>query len=568
MCIRDRGARVRAIRIEREKWDAKAEEPCAKCGDGMKAMRRLRLNPRAALGAIVDSIYPHLGEMPPGSSDAEFMPGRGRRLLSFSDSRQKAAEVATRVENTHDTGLNRQLLWSTLRELDSEVTVTRLIGELRTHDGLKERSAANGHIDDSNALEDLACISVYEEFARPPAKGVTLEILGLVEVVYPNLPRRPTSVHYLTDAEWLDFLAGVLDDARRRGAVIRPDLSSSARVALDEMLPDTIGKQLILSKGADDGLAIDGNDEDLEEGISFLTKKSLRRPFYYAERLLKAVGSPAGVDPEHLLRDVWDALIGVVNTGPCRWLQRGLKGRGNTEALKIDLSLLKLLAHDAPGWIEPASRKVFFRAVRDVCPDAPARQPLRPMTEADIIEWRARHSIRRVMTDPLLGLWSVEHTAQIDVDELEEQEDAFRLGARNLLASSTTMEMGVDLGGLTFVLMTNVPPGPANYWQRAGRAGRRADGSSMVLTLALGRPHDQKVFADPRSLLHEPVTPPRVRLDTPPLLQRHVNRLHLPLRRRAKLVKRVGSAQPHFLGHHVHNQRIHRIDADPKIPCP
>jgi hypothetical protein len=85
------------------------------------------------------------------------------------------------------------------------------------------------------------------------------------------------------------------------------------------------------------------------------------------------------------------------------------------------------------------------------------------------------------------------------------------------------MEMGVDLGGLTLVVLANVPPGPANYWQRAGRAGRRADGSSMVLTLAQPRPHDQRVFADPRAFLERRMVPPRVRLDTRALLLRHVN---------------------------------------------
>jgi DEAD/DEAH box helicase domain-containing protein len=33
------------------------------------------------------------------------------------------------------------------------------------------------------------------------------------------------------------------------------------------------------------------------------------------------------------------------------------------------------------------------------------------------------------------------------------------------------MEMGVDIGGISAVIMNNVPPSPANYMQRTGRAG-------------------------------------------------------------------------------------------------
>lgn len=514
---------VRVIRAEREKWDAKTEYPCVRCGEGLEAMRRLRLSPRAALGAIVDSIYPHLGEIPPGPDTPAFMPGGGRRLLSFSDSRQQAAEVATRVENTHDVGLNRQLLWNALVLADEDASIATLVDELAQQPGLKERAAACGAQLDSDVLEDLARLSLYEEFARLPPSGNSLEILGMVEVLYPSLPGKPQSLTWLDATEWQAFLSGILDDSRRRGVVIHPAFVSAMKQDLEEPLRYSIGKSLIWSTGADQGVSINGDDDDPGETVPLLTKKSLRRPYYYAERLIRAAGDPAGVTPESLLQEAWNSLVDAARTLKCKWLKLGRSQMGGTETLRIDLGRLKLKRHDAPGWIEPASRRVYFRAVKAVCPDRPGPRTLQPMTDDDIKEWKARHAIQRVIQDQPLGLWSVEHTAQIDVDALEGEEQAFRRGERNLLASSTTMEMGVDLGGLTFVLLTNVPPGPSNYWQRAGRAGRRVDGSSMVLTLALGRPHDQKVFADPRALLHEPVTPPRVRLDTRSLLQRHVS---------------------------------------------
>ena len=65
-----------------------------------------------------------------------------------------------------------------------------------------------------------------------------------------------------------------------------------------------------------------------------------------------------------------------------------------------------------------------------------------------------------------------EHTAQVDKDVARELQSQFKSHSINILACSTTMEMGVDLGNLEVVLLSSVPPQPSNYKQRAGRSGR------------------------------------------------------------------------------------------------
>ena len=66
-----------------------------------------------------------------------------------------------------------------------------------------------------------------------------------------------------------------------------------------------------------------------------------------------------------------------------------------------------------------------------------------------------------------------EHTAMVPHDERERLENLFKgtSDAVNCLVCTPTLELGIDIGKLDSVLMRNVPPLPANYWQRAGRAG-------------------------------------------------------------------------------------------------
>ena len=72
------------------------------------------------------------------------------------------------------------------------------------------------------------------------------------------------------------------------------------------------------------------------------------------------------------------------------------------------------------------------------------------------------------------------------------------------------MELGIDIGGLSAVMMSNVAPSLANYLQRAGRAGRRSDGSALVATFAASYPHDQEVFRDFSQFLGEKILPSRL----------------------------------------------------------
>jgi hypothetical protein len=120
---------------------------------------------------------------------------------------------------------------------------------------------------------------------------------------------------------------------------------------------------------------------------------------------------------------------------------------------------------------------------------------------------------------------SAEHSAQQPPYRLRRYETEFKIGLINILNCSTTMEMGVDIGSVSHVMMTNVPPSLASYRQRVGRAGRRQQAIAMAFTFCKDRPLDRATFRDPIEFLGRPVRAARVALDSRVIVQRHANAL-------------------------------------------
>ncbi|MEB3183846.1 MAG: helicase-related protein, partial [Cyanobacteriota bacterium] len=118
-----------------------------------------------------------------------------------------------------------------------------------------------------------------------------------------------------------------------------------------------------------------------------------------------------------------------------------------------------------------------------------------------------------------------EHTGLLERPDRERLETQFIRGEYrsdpNLLSATSTLEMGINIGDLSSVLLASVPPEPANYLQRIGRAGRR-DGNAIVGTLVNGTAHDLYFFSDPRAMLQGQVTPPGCYLDAAAILRRQL----------------------------------------------
>ena len=91
-----------------------------------------------------------------------------------------------------------------------------------------------------------------------------------------------------------------------------------------------------------------------------------------------------------------------------------------------------------------------------------------------------------------------------------------------VLFCSPTMELGVDIAALNAVYLRNVPPTPANYAQRSGRAGRSGQ-AALVLTYSSSQsPHDQYFFREPTAMVHGAVRPPLLDLANRDLVESHL----------------------------------------------
>ncbi|MDA8040823.1 MAG: DEAD/DEAH box helicase [Pirellulales bacterium] len=448
-----------------------------------------------------------------------------RRVLAFTDSRQGAAAFAWYAEDSYMQIRDRNLIMRALRsQPDGEVwSLSSLENRLQIvceeADVFSEAGMGVGE-DKRNEVMRM----IYSELLTDE-KRISLEGVGLMKW-FVEIPEDVEIPGIMLAPPWsLDE-----NDARNLIAVLlQQQLLSKRAVNLIE------GRELPWEKISRYPQQAAGKGQK-SENVKHYVRWDGDRTVLAREtlpRLLPESGAAGGMTEEakrdsavELLREVWRAIRerDKTHSEKSRMLT---EVRGTDGCFRLNLRRLRVQRTSGEEVFQcNVCARLQFSNLRGIC----FRNKCPGLLEPCEVDHLSQNHYRILYEDPKLPPWlrSEEHTAQVTGEEARKRQDQFKKGEINLLSSSTTFELGVDLGNLEVVFLRNVPPEPFNYTQRAGRVGRREGETGVVVTYCCRRPHDLYHFSDPRErILDARVYPPQLRIRNEKIISRHVTAVAL-----------------------------------------
>lgn len=484
-----------------------------------------------------------------GKENNPRLPNAGRKVLLFSDSRQRAARLARDMSNASDMTAARQLTVLAITRMqkeDKEQSLNDLYDFFVLEAALHGVQLYSG--DDRNKFVVNDCETILSDYNEWKRTGDSWRQAWTISDNAPNPMKKQllrmfcggydtlTSVAlcWLSPIEKVMFKA--IGDLAEEGQVV----SEEEFLEVFNAWIDVCCDKLALGQTISDDIRREVRKGDGKAGYG------LSEDWSMPEMICKKMGW----EKKGETQSVWKSV-----------LHRRFLEKGDSKQWYIDLKKVKPCFDMNHKWYRCSQcATVTPFPLKEGCPNCGAELN-HPMTEEELRAldfWRIP-AISAIKNDPIYVINTEEHTAQLSYkdqsNDMWSRTEQYELRFQDIiqenespvdiLSSTTTMEVGIDIGSLVAVGLRNIPPMRENYQQRAGRAGRRGASLSTIVTYCDNGPHDTYYFQNPEPMLQGDPRRPWIDISSEKLMQRHLSMIALQefLKQEASSLELMGAAE-------------------------
>lgn len=532
------------IRVQQAVKNTSNEGKCPCCRIG--TLKLFYLNYSAATAVLGTSLFEELPELQKvikkrpekkqslfksakTSPVVEYTEGK-RQFLAFSDSRSEAAFFASYMEASYQDFLRRRGVWHIVEKYRDNMAqrpweIEDFVNALAAYFDENRTFARPGDTGKANLTavsERNAWIAVMNEMVNA-RRSTSLASMGVLRFHYKGndheLVQGAVNDYGLTEESAEALLDLLVMDIVYHGAIKGSyDLNGADR---EFIYFTTLPKGVVKNKVAEDEEAKteakDSTEAAKKPAASIMgwACDARKEGGFYPNGRLKRVMQAFGLneaDANAFLKDYWDEILADDLSRP---------GKGEKYYyFTTDRFTISAGMGAAPVYQCDTCGRITMMNCRDMCAAIRCRGHLKPIGFQELIG--NNHYAKLYASQMMRPMHIKEHTAQLGRAEQQSYQDMFVNKDINALSCSTTFEMGVDVGDLETVYLRDMPPSPANYVQRAGRAGRSRNAAAFSLTYAKLGSHDFTYYKNPEDMITGKIGVPVFTVRNEKVILRHI----------------------------------------------